>query len=171
MTMMQRAFATSAQAAAKTSTPAFVQQALDSKDAISAFLSKPTWTSSQLLQAKPITHADEGAASASKQPIASSALVAKLLKQSGLMPVAPGSHAESQILRDLEGQLVFVNHICEVDTEGIEPLVRLGDVKLKLSFDDISGEIESTKVEWNPTGLAKERDGPFYILKEGLRHE
>lgn len=87
------------------------------------------------------------------------------------MPVTPGGTAEQEIIKDLKGQLVFVNHICEVDTEGIEPLIRLGDVKMRLSFEDISREIESEKVNWNPTSLSKEKSGPFYVLKEGLRRE
>lgn len=155
---------------------AFVQQSLGSREAITKYLATPTWTSSQLLQAKTIETDDTTTASSKEQPpVASSELITKLIKQSGLMPVAKGSVQETEIIKDLEGQLVFVNHICEVDTTGIEPLIRLGDTaegaRVKLTYEDLAGPIKVEDVAWKPTELAQEKNGSFYVLKEGLRRE
>lgn len=88
------------------------------------------------------------------------------------MPVLPNSVEEQAIIKDLEGQLVFVNHICEVETANIEPLIRLGDVRLSLSFEDlVEGDEMGGKKEWTPTDLSREKNGPYYVLKEGLRRE
>lgn len=170
-----RSFASTARSTA--SATQHTQQALHSRQAIDQYLSQPTWTSSQLLQAHTIAPASS-TSTATKPPVATSALVAKLLKQSGLMPVLPNSVEEQAIIRDLEGQLVFVNHICEVETNGIEPLIRLGDVRLSLGFDDLLEEEtaagkhgEEGKERWTPTDLSSEKNGPYYVLKEGLRRE
>lgn len=148
----------------------FVQRTLSSSQDIASFLNTPTWTSRQLLGTSSIT----ASSSQHAAPIADSALIGKLLKQSGLMPVSPGSPEESKIISDLKGQLVFVNHISEVDTNGIEPLISLGEVKnrTKIRFEDIiEDDLPGDDIKWKPTDLAREKNGPFYVLKEGLRKD
>lgn len=156
---------------------AFVQQALRSRADIAKYLATPSWNTNQLLQAKIIDKQQAASTAKEQPPLASSELIAKLIKQSGLMPVTKGSSQEAEIIKDLEGQLVFVNHICEVDTTGIDPLIRLGDsaegARTQFTYEDLANPItpKDAEVNWKPTELAHEKQGAFYVLKEGLRRE
>lgn len=107
----------------------FSQQTLDNKESIANYLNTPSWSSSQLFSSSDIsdelsTTAEEVA---KEKSTIDSALIAKLVKQAGLPPVEPGSAREAEILKDMQDQLVFVDHICEVNTEGLEPLVQPGN--------------------------------------------
>lgn len=152
----------------------FVQKSLNSKDEIVNFLSaaSASWSSTQLFDTSKITE-DAASSEPKKTFVPDRSLIGKLMKQAGLPPVKSGSAREDSILRDLENQLVFVDHICEVDTTGLEPLVRLGDPVKTVSFEQMTTPIDpkDSKVKWDPTALAKEKNASFYVLKEGLRHE
>lgn len=153
----------------------FAQKSFNSKASIAEYLNSPSWSSSQLFGTSDITDELDTTATefAQQKPSVDAALVSKLVKQAGLPPVEPNSTREAEILKDLQDQLVFVDHICEVNTEGIEPLVRLGDPVINLSFSEMKTPIEpkDSKIKWNPTDLAAEKNGNLYVLKEGLRHE
>lgn len=151
----------------------FVQKSLGSKAAIADYLSSSSWSSSQLFDSHTITDASDQSSSHKTTIVPDSKLIAKLVKQAGLPPVAPGSEREAAIIKDLNSQLVFVDHICEVDTAGIEPLVRLSDPLITLSFDQMKSPIvaKDSQIKWTPTALAAEKNASFYVLKEGLRRE
>ncbi|CDO56384.1 hypothetical protein DV451_000214 [Geotrichum candidum] len=147
----------------------FVQKVLDTRPQIASFLASPKWTSQQLLKPASLSESTTPSDDLDTSP----ALVAKLLKQSGLTASASTTDA---IIKDLRSQLVFVNHICEVDTSNYTPLVRLGDNKcrVKVTIADLvnANENAPTKpAEWKPVDLASEKNGPFYVLKEGLKRD
>ncbi|VVT50167.1 uncharacterized protein SAPINGB_P002634 [Magnusiomyces paraingens] len=152
----------------------FVQKTLSSKAAIADYLATPSWASSQLFATKTIAQQDSLTSPEStpeNEPVLDSKLVAKLVRQAGLPPVPEGSAREQAILADLRSQLVFVDHICEVETQNLTPLVRLGDPVIKLSFENMATPIKPNQSKWVPTSLASEKNASFYVLKEGLRHE
>lgn len=153
----------------------FVQKSFNSKESIAKFLNTPSWSSSQLFSSSDISDSlDTSKPPHTKdKPSINAALISKLVRQAGLPPVEPNSTREAEIIKDLQDQLVFVDHICEVDTKGIDPLVRLGDPVIKLSFSQMKTPIDpkDSKVKWSPVDLAAEKNGKLYVLKEGLRHE
>ncbi|KAF5093068.1 hypothetical protein D0Z00_004260 [Geotrichum galactomycetum] len=145
----------------------FVQKVLNTRPQIVDFLSSPTWTSQQLLKPMSLTQTNTQNHELDTSP----ELIAKLLKQSGLTATSTDA-----IIEDLRGQLVFVNHICEVDTKGYTPLVRLGDNKnrVKISIADLihaNEDAAKKPADWKPVTLAREKNGPFYVLKEGLKRD
>lgn len=145
----------------------FVQKVLSTNPQIVDFLSTPSWTSQQLLKSTSLSDAHNQNHELDTSP----ELINKLLKQSGL--TAASTEA---IVNDLRGQLVFVNHICEVDTKDYEPLIRLGDKqnRTRVTIADLANANENVaqeKADWKPTDLAREKSGPFYVLKEGLKRD
>jgi Asp-tRNA(Asn)/Glu-tRNA(Gln) amidotransferase C subunit len=103
-------------------------------------------------------------------------LLSKLLKQAGLQAVPEGSEKEAMLLKELSKQLHFVEHISAVDTENVEPLVRIGGGSDR--FFDTHKLLQAEKKRpdpssnnWSPTQLAQQKSGDFYVLREGLRRE
>lgn len=143
----------------------FVQQTFTDRDSIAQYLSNAAWSSKNLFTAPASPESDKDQANIN------SALVSKLVKQAGFPPVEPGSAREQELISNLKNQLVFVDNLLTVDTNGIEPLVRIGDSVMNLTFADMKRIVEANNPTWIPVDLAAEKNGNLYVLKEGLRRE
>jgi Glu-tRNAGln amidotransferase C subunit len=148
-----------------------IRTALESRQQIAELLKNPTWSVGDLFIKDP--NADQAEKPTPK-------LLAKLLNQAGLNPVDGNIERQNHLLKEMENQLTFVEHIHNVDTTGLEPLVRIGAIPhtlslekmLELEQDQPAVAAETVGVnQWNPTGLATKKSGDFYMLEEGLRHE
>ncbi|ANB11366.1 Uncharacterized protein AWJ20_4172 [Sugiyamaella lignohabitans] len=141
---------------------------LNSRDEIESMLSQPTWCVSELFER---VEND----SATERPTYET--LSKLLKQAGLNSVEKDSPRANKLLQELDTQLTFVSHISEVDTKGIEPLVRISGEPIKARMEDLFAISEETAPEtvepnnWQPVALSAERSGNFYVLHEGLAKE
>lgn len=151
-----------------------LRKSISGRSQIAAKLSQPTWTVSTLFDhdTKPASKAD---AETISQGI-SADLLNKLLKQAGLNPVESGSEKEKALLNELEKQLALVEHIAAIPTEDLKPLAQLIETPLEATIELIEKHQEVApetvgENAWNPTDLAAEKNGDFYVLKEGLRKE
>lgn len=78
------------------------------------------------------------------------------------------------VLDDLRSQLRFVEILSLIDTTGVEPLSRLvpvlnAPINLTAAADE---QVSAHNFEhWKPTSIAKESQGDFYVVKEGLHDE
>lgn len=151
---------------------AFVSRRLTSRADIKQALAKPTWSVSELFEDE--NHGVGTASSHSETPTAET--LTKLLKLAGLNAIPKGSAKEAQLLDELTHQLVFVSHISAVDTEGVEPLVRISGPPIEPSYADLVEAESSTKDapeteapnNWQPTKLAAKTSGSFYQLNTKL---
>lgn len=148
-----------------------VRTALESRKQIAELLKTPTWSVGELFIKDP--NADRA-----EKPNAK--LLAKLLKQAGLNPIDGDVERQNHLLKEMETQLTFVEHINNVDTTGLEPLVRIGAVPRTLGMEKVLELEETTQPvaqetiganAWNPTALATKKTGDYFVLEEGLRHE
>ena len=89
---------------------------LQTSEAIHDFLSKPTWSVKELLNPPKQTQNSQ----ISKDKLH------HLLRLSAL-PLPASDAEESQMIKDLESQLHFVQAIRDVDTTGVEPLQSIRD--------------------------------------------
>lgn len=151
-----------------------LRKSLSGRSQIAAKLAQPTWTVSTLFD-----HDTKPASKADAQTISHSItadLLNKLLKQAGLNPVESGSEKETTLLNELEKQLVLVEHIASIPTDDLRPLAQLIEAPLEATIELIEKNQEVApetvgKGAWKPTDLAAEKNGDFYVLKEGLRRE
>lgn len=137
---------------------------LKSKDQIAQVLSNPTWNVSDLYKAAP----------SQEVPAPDATLVEKLLKQCGLRPSDYSPERQRKLMTELATQLIFVEHVSAVNTDGVEPLIQIGggpDTEFSLDKAHENDQAQETKDNWNPTMLAQQRSGNFYVLNEGLRRE
>jgi hypothetical protein len=139
------------------------QRVLSSRAEIVELLSSPTWCVSELFRKDPSDNITEPA---------TPEMLTKLLKQAGLNSVGNEPKREAKLLKELDTQLTFVGHIAAVNTDGIEPLVRIGGPPLSVSYEQLYQPRETAPEvgKWSPAQLASESNGDYYVLREGLLH-
>ncbi|KAK9479138.1 hypothetical protein V1514DRAFT_329289 [Lipomyces japonicus] len=93
----------------------------------------------------------------------------RLLRHSGLQ-FPRDEKEELKMLNDLQRQLGFVDHVQDVDTTGIEPLNRIGEDGIEITWEDVQRE-EGKVEEWQPKKIASKMDRGFYVLNEPSREE
>lgn len=147
------------------------QSALESRQQIAKLLAKPTWSVGDLF-------IKDSKVDQAEKPTPK--LLSKLLKQAGLNPIDGDIRRQEHLLKEMENQLTFVEHIHNVDTTGLEPLVRIGAVPQNISLEkmlQLEQDQPSTAAEtvgtnaWRPTRFATKKSGDYYVIEEGLRHE
>ncbi|KAI5799870.1 hypothetical protein EDC01DRAFT_628386 [Geopyxis carbonaria] len=123
---------------------------------IPELLSNPTWSVSSLLPSEGSTEPAE----------ITPATLHHLLRLSALPPPAT-PEKEKELLAALHNHLHFVRAIQEVDTEGVEPLSRIGDEvePVQIRLEEVMGETErEPMLDWNPMDLASKKVGEFYVV-------
>lgn len=141
---------------------------LASRSEIANLLSKPAWSVNDLF------HTDSESRKIHQPPTEQS--LEKLLKQSALESCQNDPERRKMLLKELTNQLVFVEHVANVDTKGLKPLVRIGGNSMAQEFtlDKVNSSNNNSSNQnqtWKPTDLASEKNGKFYVLHEGLRRE
>lgn len=147
-----------------------IGRALNSRQEIADLLARPTWNVAELFEHDP--NADS---ISSERPTMES--LSKLIKQAAFSAVENNEAAKEKLLSELETQLQFVEHLSSVDTDGIEPLVRLSSEPQVIDFEDAVAAAQSSETApetnggWQPSRLAAVNDGDYYVVREGLRRD
>ncbi|KAK7206872.1 hypothetical protein BZA70DRAFT_275238 [Myxozyma melibiosi] len=122
--------------------------------------SEPTWTVQSLLsQSNPEElHSDINPSS-----------LRQLLRRSGLQ-FPKDEQEERKLLFDLQRQLVFVDHVQDIDTSGIEPLNRIGEDGEKLQWEDLQTEDNESEI-LSVKHFSEKLDRGYYVVRDnsGIR--
>ncbi|KAK9430968.1 hypothetical protein V1505DRAFT_343633 [Lipomyces doorenjongii] len=113
-----------------TLTPAIRTKRIETNADLESLLSKPTWAIQSLLPESTPENRHEDINPQSLRD---------LLRRSGLQ-FPKDDEEEGKMLSDLQRQLVFVDHVQDVDTEGVEPLNRIGEDWPELKWEDVQVE-------------------------------
>ncbi|KAK9459132.1 uncharacterized protein V1516DRAFT_681057 [Lipomyces oligophaga] len=132
---------------------------LSSPEEIEKFIDNTAWNIQHLLPQKDV----------SDLPEIDKIFVHALLRRSGL--AYPKTNEEEKTLQnDLKRQVVFVDHIKEVDTTGLEPLSRLTPPSEELTWNDLQDEQGECQLIDREQFKSKLNHGMFYV-KDGGRPE
>ncbi|KAK9457897.1 hypothetical protein V1511DRAFT_491170 [Dipodascopsis uninucleata] len=133
---------------------------LTSVEEIEEFISIPRWKVDMLLPDSTVDSSHEEINSESLR---------QLLTRSGLQ-FPKTIHDEEKLLKDLKRQLVFVDHVGDIDTIGINPLNRVGVIGQELQWEDVQLE-GGDYDEWDVLQSASRTERGFFVLDETLKQE
>ncbi|KAK9364786.1 hypothetical protein V1509DRAFT_635247 [Lipomyces kononenkoae] len=105
-------------------------QRIKTDEEVESLLSTPTWAIQSLLPESTPENRHEDINPKSLRD---------LLRRSGLQ-FPKDNEDESKMLSDLQRQLVFVDHVQDVDTAGVEPLNRIGEDGPELTWSEAQTE-------------------------------
>jgi len=92
--------------------------------------------------------------------------VAKLAKLAALDMPTP------HMMRSFLNQLKFVEVLRNVNTDGVEPVVRLVEPVEVPDLEGLADQGDAAEIgHWKPTELAKEKESDFYVVKDTLHGE
>ncbi|KAJ8101756.1 hypothetical protein POJ06DRAFT_247800 [Lipomyces tetrasporus] len=124
---------------------------------LESLLSKPTWAIQSLLPESTPENRHEDINPQSLRD---------LLRRSGLQ-FPKDAEEEAKMLSDLQRQLVFVDHVQDVDTEGVEPLNRIGEYGEELQWDDVQVEPkELLQTVKDKRSIREHMERTFFYVKD-----
>ncbi|KAK9323972.1 hypothetical protein V1517DRAFT_318922 [Lipomyces orientalis] len=124
---------------------------------LESLLSKPTWAIQSLLPESTPENRHEDINPQSLRD---------LLRRSGLQ-FPKDAEEEAKMLSDLQRQLVFVDHVQDVDTDGVEPLNRIGEYGEELQWDDVQIEPEELRqTVKDKLSIREHMERTFFYVKD-----
>ncbi|KAK9381636.1 uncharacterized protein V2V93DRAFT_367457 [Kockiozyma suomiensis] len=121
---------------------------------LDSVLSESTWKVQSLLKSS----------SGKANPDINSSSLRQLLRRSGLQ-VPTSEEEEQKLLRDLQRQLIFVDHVQDVDTTGIEPLNRIGEDGEQLRWEDLQEENAQCDI-LDTRQFGEKLDRGYYFIRD-----
>ncbi|KAK9239254.1 hypothetical protein V1525DRAFT_398973 [Lipomyces kononenkoae] len=124
---------------------------------VDSLLSTPTWAIQSLLPESTPENRHEDINPKSLRD---------LLRRSGLQ-FPKDDEEERQMLSDLQRQLVFVDHVQDVDTVGVEPLNRIGEDGPEITWGEVQveGKVLLQTVR-DKTAIKQHMERSFFYVKE-----
>ncbi|KAK9387488.1 hypothetical protein V1515DRAFT_600783 [Lipomyces mesembrius] len=137
--------------------PAIRTRRIETDAELESLLSKPTWAIQSLLPESTPENRHEDINPQSLRD---------LLRRSGLQ-FPKDDEEEGKMLSDLQRQLVFVDHVQDVDTEGVEPLNRIGEDWPELKWEDVQvEENELLQTVRDKASIRQHMERTFFYVKD-----